>query len=214
MSYPVSIEVAGPLAMFARPDTGSASTSYPAPTFSACVGIFESIARFRSGDAWIVPIKVEICKRRDIPGGTVSYQRYATNYGGPLRKANQLSRRVSMQRFSTVLANVCYRIYGECRGTKSDGANLSHYLSDQFQKRLRAGRCLSTPVLGWKEFPCSYWGAFPGGRVRDRCRSEPDDPLDAFEYVERSPRRQIRSAISAERAHHQPVWRRNEHPLG
>jgi CRISPR-associated protein Cas5d len=160
MRYPVSIEVAGPLAMFARPDTGSAPTSYPVPPFSACVGIFESIARFRSGDAWIVPTKVEVCKRRGIPGGAVSYQRYATNYGGPLRKANQLSKGARMQRFATVLANVCYRIYGECRGISSNGANPRHYLSDQFQKRLRAGRCLSTPVLGWREFPCSYWGAF------------------------------------------------------
>jgi CRISPR-associated protein Cas5d len=65
-----------------------------------------------------------------------------------------------MQRFATVLANVCYRIYGECRGTSSNGTNPRHYLSDKFLRRLRAGRCLSTPVLGWKEFPCSYWGAF------------------------------------------------------
>ena len=162
MLYTLSIEVAGPLAMFARPDTGSAPTSYPAPTFSACVGIFESIARFKSGDAWIVPIKVEVCKRRAAPGGTVSYQRYATNYGGPLRKANQLSKGARMQRFATVLVNVCYRIYGECqcRGTGSKDANPGHYLSDKFHRRLRAGQCFSTPVLGWKEFPCSYWGAF------------------------------------------------------
>lgn len=158
MVYPISIEVAGPLAMFARPDTGSAPTSYPAPTFSACVGIFESIARFRSGDAWIVPTKVEVCKRRGTQGGVVSYQRYATNYGGPLRKGNQLTKEARMQRFATVLANVCYRIYGECRGISSSGANPRHYLSSQFQKHLRLGRCLGTPVLGWKEFPCSYWG--------------------------------------------------------
>jgi CRISPR-associated protein Cas5d len=101
MSYEVAIEVAGPLAMFARPDTGSAPTSYPAPTLSACIGIFESIARFRSGDAWIVPTKVEICKRRGAAGGAVSYQRYATNYGGPLRKSDQLSKGARMQRFAT-----------------------------------------------------------------------------------------------------------------
>lgn len=160
MLHPVSIELAGPLAMFTRPDTGSAPTSYPAPTFSACVGIFESIARFRSGDAWIVPTKVEVCKRRGTPGGTVAYQRYATNYGGPLRKTNQFRAGAPMQRFATVLANVCYRIHGECRGANSSRANPRHYLSDQFQKRLRTGQCLSTPVLGWKEFPCSYWGAF------------------------------------------------------
>ncbi len=135
MFYPVSIEVAGPLAMFARPDTGSAPTSYPAPTFSACVGIFESIARL-SGDAWIVPTKVEICKRRGTPGGRVSYQQYATNYGGPLRKSNQMTKDARMQRFATALSNVCYRIHGECRGTHGNGANPRHYLSDRFQKHL------------------------------------------------------------------------------
>ncbi len=146
--------------MFARPDTGSAPTSYPAPTYSACVGIFESIARFRSGDAWIVPAKVEVCKRRGTAGGTVFYQRYATNYGGPRRKPDQMRKAAPMQRFATVLANVCYRIHGECRGPSSNGTNPRHYLSDLFQKRLRSGQCLGTPVLGWKEFPCSYWGAF------------------------------------------------------
>lgn len=160
MFYPVSIEVAGPLAMFARPDTGSAPTSYPAPTFSACVGIFESIARFRSGDAWIAPVKVEICKRRGTQGGRISYQQYATNYGGPLRKSNQVTKDARMQRFATALSNVCYRIHGECRGRHANGTNPRHYLSDRFQKHLRLGRCLSTPVLGWKEFPCSYWGPF------------------------------------------------------
>jgi CRISPR-associated protein Cas5d len=160
MFYPVSIEVAGPLAMFARPDTGSAPTSYPAPTFSACVGIFESIARFRSGDAWIVPTKVEICKRRGTRGGRILYQQYATNYGGPLRKSNQLTKDARMQRFATALSNVCYRVHGECRGRHANGSNPRHYLSNRFQKHLRLGRCLSTPVLGWKEFPCSYWGPF------------------------------------------------------
>jgi CRISPR-associated protein Cas5d len=50
MIYPVSIEVAGPLAMFTRPDTGGTPTSYPVPTLSACKGIFEAIAFLSSGD--------------------------------------------------------------------------------------------------------------------------------------------------------------------
>lgn len=33
--YTVEFEVAGPLAMFARPDTGGTPTSYPLPTWSA-----------------------------------------------------------------------------------------------------------------------------------------------------------------------------------
>ncbi len=51
--YSVQVEVGGPLAMFARPDTGATPTSYPVPTWSAAKGIFESIAFFTDGAAWI-----------------------------------------------------------------------------------------------------------------------------------------------------------------
>ena len=42
--YRVALEVAGPAAMFTRPDTGSTPISYPVPTFSAAKGMFESVA--------------------------------------------------------------------------------------------------------------------------------------------------------------------------
>lgn len=44
-SYEVEFEIAGPAAMFARPDTGSTPISYPVPTWSACKAMFESVAR-------------------------------------------------------------------------------------------------------------------------------------------------------------------------
>src|SRR6185295_10271860 len=87
-SYSVKLEIAGPLAMFARPDTGGTPTSYPVPTWSACKGIFESIAMLKSGDAWICPTMVEVCRPKDAIGGTVQFQSYTTNYGGPLRKSD------------------------------------------------------------------------------------------------------------------------------
>lgn len=49
--YHVSLEVAGPLAIFTRPDTGGTPTSYPVPTWSAAKGLFESIAFFADGSA-------------------------------------------------------------------------------------------------------------------------------------------------------------------
>ena len=58
--YAVGMEIAGPAAMFTRPDTGGSFVSYPAPTYSAAKGIFESIARLRS--AFIRPVRVEICR--------------------------------------------------------------------------------------------------------------------------------------------------------
>src|SRR3954471_6782291 len=86
--YEVTLEVAGPLAMFARPDTGGTPTSYPVPTWSAAKGLFESIAFFADGAAWVCPTRVEVCRRVGELGGRVRLQRYTTNYGGPLRKAS------------------------------------------------------------------------------------------------------------------------------
>ncbi|MBC7820173.1 MAG: CRISPR-associated protein Cas5 [Planctomycetaceae bacterium] len=41
--YQVCCEISGPTAMWTRPDTGDAPVSYPAPSFAAVKGIFESI---------------------------------------------------------------------------------------------------------------------------------------------------------------------------
>lgn len=146
--------------MFARPDTGAAPTSYPAPTWSAAKGILESIAFLGRGEAWLHPARVEICRRVGAPGGAVSFQRYAANYGGPLRKAHNIRLGASMQIFATVLADVCYRIHAEVRGGEArNGVNPRHHLQDLFERRLKQGRCHKTPALGWSEFTCDYWGA-------------------------------------------------------
>jgi CRISPR-associated protein Cas5d len=160
-SYLVQMEIAGPLAMFTRPDTGASPTSYPAPTWSACKGIFEAIAFQSSGDAWINPTRVEVCRHRDVPGGEVRLNRYTTNYGGPLRKTSVIRSGSSFQLFATVLTDVCYRIYGEVVGKpQSRGVNPRHQLQALFQRRCAQGQSWRSPALGWKEFTASYWGPF------------------------------------------------------
>ncbi|HET9285585.1 MAG TPA: CRISPR-associated protein Cas5 [Candidatus Angelobacter sp.] len=152
-SYTVQLEVAGPAAMWTRPDTGGAFTSYPAPTYSAAKGIFESIARLKS--AYIRPTSVEICR-------PVQFHRYATNYRGPLRKANQLKIDASYQLIAVILVDVCYRLYGVVEeATPSPvSTNHLHALQEMFLRRLSKGQCFSVPALGWKEFTPSYWGPF------------------------------------------------------
>ncbi|MBA3353577.1 MAG: CRISPR-associated protein Cas5 [Blastocatellia bacterium] len=177
----VFLEISGPLAMFARPDTGGPPTSYPAPTWSAAKGIFESIARLASGDAWITPLKVEVCRRVGEGGGEVRYQRYTTNYGGPLRKSNQLRLGSSYQLFATVLADVCYRLHGEVvrsKGEKIPGANPRHHLQDLFERRIEQGRAHRTPCLGWSEFTANYWGPFRDGTTGRPAATEIDDALN------------------------------------
>src|SRR5437764_408293 len=102
-TYECAFEIAGPTAMFTRPDTGAAPISYPAPTFSAAKGMFEAIVRLKT--AYIRPTKVEIC-------APIQYQKYTTNYGGPLRKSDLLHSRSPYQLKATVLVDVCYRIHG------------------------------------------------------------------------------------------------------
>ncbi|HVT58031.1 MAG TPA: CRISPR-associated protein Cas5 [Thermoanaerobaculia bacterium] len=167
--YDVCFEVAGPLAMFARPDTGATPTSYPVPTWSAAKGLFESIAFFLDGSAWICPRRIEICRGVGEPGGRVRFQRYTTNYGGPLRKKDLLRKGTasggsSMQLFATVLSDVSYRLHADVIGPPSRGrVNARHYLKSLFDRRLKQGRCFRTPCLGWSEFSCSYWGPFREG---------------------------------------------------
>jgi CRISPR-associated protein Cas5d len=158
--YSVAFEVSGPLAMFARPDTGGSPTSYPAPPWSAAKGLFESIAFLSQGDAWFHPLRVEICRPTGSAGG-VSFQRYAFNYGGPLRKDSNIKTGTGMQVFAIAVANPCYRIFAEIRGPRGDpGRNPRHYLQDLFERRLKQGRTHRTPCLGWSEFTCDYWGPF------------------------------------------------------
>lgn len=153
--YEVRFEIAGTAAMFTRPDTGATPVSYPAPTYSAAKGMFESIARLKS--AYIKPTKVEIC-------APIHFHRYTTNYGGPLRKSNQLSKGSSYQLFATILVDVCYRVYGVVeeleRAPIDRTTNHLHYLQDKFEKRLRNGRWYHVPCLGWNEFTPSYVGPF------------------------------------------------------
>lgn len=179
--YSVVIEIAGPLAMFARPDTGATPTSYPAPTWSAAKGILESIAFLSGGEAWLHPTCVEVCRPKDSVGGTVTFQRYTTNYGGPLRKDLNVKNGTGMQVFATVLADVCYRIHADIRGSHGQGRlNPRHHLQDLFVRRLKQGRCHKTPALGWSEFTCDYWGAFrPDWEVDDALTLEIPSMLDS-----------------------------------
>lgn len=153
--YEVSFEIAGPAAIFSRPDTGASFVSYPAPTYSAVKGMFDCVARWKS--AYIRPRRVEICN-------PIRFQRYATNYGGPLRKGSQVATGDSYQLFATILVDVCYKVYGAVNeaGRAPEGTNHLHALHDLFERRLRKGRCYQTPCLGWSEFTPTYFGPLRG----------------------------------------------------
>lgn len=161
--YEISMEVAGPLAMWSRPDTGSSPTSYPLPTWSAAKGMFEAIAFFKDGRAWINPTRVELCRDRGKDTGntdSISFQKFTTNYRGPLRERGK----GNYQHSALVVVAPCYRLYARVENGSSQplhsGDNPCHALQAIFERRLKNGQCYHTPCLGWSEFVPSYWGPF------------------------------------------------------
>lgn len=164
--YQIALEIAGATAMWTRPDTGDCPVSYPAPTYSAVKGIFESLLW---GPAiQIIPTKVEIC-------APIQYHNYQTNYGGPLRKMRVITKGEGYQLLATVLIDVCYRLYAEVsnvsaavknkipdKATKWDKNTTSpgHAYQAIFNRRLKRGQCYCMSFLGWKEFSPSYFGEF------------------------------------------------------
>jgi len=165
-SYEVVMEISGSTAMWTRPDTGDCPVSYPAPTYSAVKGMYESILWGPAVN--IVPRKVEIC-------APVRFHNYHTNYGGPLRKSRVIAEGGGFQLLATVLVDVCYRLYAEIlpmgqtanarlpnsavqwdRKTTSPG----HAYRAIFNRRLERGQCFTIPFLGWKEFGPNYFGPF------------------------------------------------------
>jgi CRISPR-associated protein Cas5d len=169
-AHAVSLEIAGPAAMWTRPDSGDAPVSYPAPTRGAAKGVFEAVLRLES--AHVDPVKVEIC-------APLVYHAYSTNYGGPLRKSDQVKGGTNYQIKATVLINVCYRLYAVVRpaapaGRLSEkararaGGNGPHAYQEMFARRLRRGQSHGTPCLGWQEFVPDYLGPFrTGTRVQE-----------------------------------------------
>jgi CRISPR-associated protein Cas5d len=166
--YSVSLEISGPTAMWTRPDTGDTPVSYPAPTYAAAKGLFESIVWLKSAE--VMPTRVEIC-------APLVFHTYSTNYGGPLRKSKIMKKGSSYQLLATVLINVRYRLYGVVRADQlptdrlseaakrqhSIARNGAHAFQEMFERRLRIGQCFSVPFLGWKEFVPDYVGPFRSG---------------------------------------------------
>jgi len=173
LSYPIQMEIAGHTAMWTRPDTGDCPVSYPVPTYSAVVGIFEAILGGPAVE--IVPTKVEVCS-------PIQYHQYTTNYGGPLRKSESIKEGNGYQLLATVLVDVCYRLYANVAPNKKKGnipenakrwdkrtTSPGHAFQSIFNRRLKRGECFSIPFLGWKEFTPSYFGEF---RERTRVLSD------------------------------------------
>jgi len=169
--FEIALEIAGPAAMWTRPDTGSTPVSYPVPTASAVKGIFDAV--LRRPHIYVKPLRVEICK-------PLRYERYVTNYGGPLRNQGQIRGNNNYQLIATILVDVCYRIYGEVKMKEMStrtrelpqlrrrrGQDWRPKFKALFEDRLKSGSTFYTPCLGWKEFAPTYVGPFREATKRE-----------------------------------------------
>ena len=121
--------------------------------------MFDCVAFWKT--AYIRPTRVEVCK-------PIQFQRYATNYGGPLRKGNQLAGGNSYQLFATILIDVCYKVHGVVsEAAPAPGENHLHALQELFERRLEKGRLYRTPLKRSMRRGCDYncWVAARAGSV-------------------------------------------------
>lgn len=181
-AYPICMEIAGPTALWTRPDCGDSPCSYPAPTYSAVRAMFESVLWLPA--VQIVPRKVELC-------APPQYYSYATNYGGPLRSADAFKKGNNYQLFATVLIDVCYRLYADAipnphkdrlpPGAQAWDARTTapgHAYQEIFERRLKKGQSYASLCLGWKEFTPSYFGPFR--EETQVCSDLPDIPIPSM----------------------------------
>jgi CRISPR-associated protein Cas5d len=151
-NHQIAFEVAGPAAMFTRPDTGATPISYPVPTYSAVKGMFDAV--LRRSNIYVRPTQVEVCR-------PIRYERYVTNYGGPLRHPKQINQNNNYQLLATILVDVCYRLFADVKEKARSGQRKAEYAGEfkqEFDRRLNEGQTFYTPCLGWKEFAPSYFG--------------------------------------------------------
>jgi len=134
--------------------------SYPAPTFQACKGIFESVCYLDSVE--VIPISCHIC-------APLSYRKYVTNYSGPSRERRDFIGGSPFQHAAVVLENVCYRLFAKVetrprhRRNQQEvdfAENCAHFYKVRFDARVETGQCFDIPFLGWREFLPSYFGKF------------------------------------------------------
>jgi CRISPR-associated protein Cas5d len=162
--YEFSFEIAGPMAMFMRPDTGSTPGSYPVPTCSAIKAMAESIALVEG--AWFQPTIIEVCH-------PIRYSQYATNYGGPLRKQDQIKKNASFQLVARVLVDPCFKVHGRCvKEGWHNNYDPAMKLRGMLERRLADGQSRFPACLGWKEFAPTYFGLPRATTKRDSSVNE------------------------------------------
>lgn len=168
---PVEVRVWGDLACFTRPEMKVERVTYPVPTPSAARGVLEAIF-WKPEFGWRVqevrvlkPIRYFSILRNEVNSrqSDRSARGWEKNGGGFDASADRA------QRHTLALRDVEYVISAQVELRPGVEESPAKY-RDQFRRRVREGRCFSTPYLGCREFSASF--AEPDGSEQPIDRTE------------------------------------------
>ncbi len=154
---PLAIKVWGEYACFTRPEMKVERVTYPVMTPSAARGVLEAVLwkpemRWRVEEIWVLSAIEYFSILRNEVNSRVSDRvaaAWARSGGGYDATADRA------QRHTLGLRRVSYLIRAQIEvknGVPEDPAKYR----DQFRRRVRNGRCFSTPYLGCREFSASF----------------------------------------------------------
>ena len=154
----LEVKLWGDLACFTRPEMKVERVSYPVMTPSAARGTLESIfwkPQFR----WVIeeivvlkPIRYFSIVRNEITRKIAysrAYRWMNSGTGGFSATQNRT------QRHTLAIRDVAYIVRARIALDRKSDEHPARF-RDQFRRRVRRGRCFSTPYLGCREFPASF----------------------------------------------------------
>jgi CRISPR-associated protein Cas5d len=154
---PLTVRVWGEFACFTRPEMKVERVTYPVMTPSAARGVLEAIF-WKPEFAWRVeeiavlkPIRYFSILRNEVNSRAseragAAWERGGGGYDATTDRA---------QRHTLALRDVDYVIRAQI-DVKPDVNDDPAKFRDQFRRRVRDGRCFSTPYLGCREFAASF----------------------------------------------------------
>lgn len=155
---PLTVEVAGPLACFTRPELKTERVSYPVMTPSAARGVLESIYWKPEFDYVVtaievlMPIRWASVRRNEVTSiVTLDWVRGAM--ADPAQRFDVETDRD--QRNTVFLRDVAYRIRAQVKPRPHAGFPEAAY-REQFRRRVDRGACFSQPFLGTRECSATF----------------------------------------------------------
>lgn len=154
---PLELRVWGDFACFTRPEMKVERVTYPVMTPSAARGILEAVF-WKPEFTWVVeeihvlkPIRYFSILRNEVSSraSEQAARRWAAEGGGYEAPADRT------QRHTLALRDVDYLIRAQIELKPGVQEDVAKY-RDQFRRRVRDGRCFSTPYLGCREFSAQF----------------------------------------------------------